>query len=80
MARKPRYLLPGVPQHVIQRGYNRDPCFYSEQDYIRYLVNLREAAERNQVAIHAYVLMTTHVHLLVTPGHAHGISHMMVCV
>lgn len=77
MARKPRFLLPGVPQHVIQRGHNRDPCFYSEQDYIRYLANLREAAERNQVAIHAYVLMTNHIHLLVTPGHAHGISHMM---
>ena len=77
MARKPRFLLPAVPQHVIQRGHNREPCFYSEQDYIRYLANLREAAKRNQVAIHAYVLMTNHIHLLVTPGHAHSISHMM---
>jgi len=75
MARKPRFILPGVPQHVIQRGHNRDPCFYSEQDYIRYVANLREAAERNKVAIHAYVLMTNHVHYLVTPGHAHGVSH-----
>ncbi len=49
MARKPRFLLPGVPQHVVQRGHNREPCFYSEQDYIRYLANLGEAAERNQV-------------------------------
>jgi len=77
MARKPRFTLPGVPQHVIQRGHNREPCFYTEQDYIRYLADLREAAERNQVAIHAYVLMTNHVHLLVTPAYTHGITHMM---
>ena len=77
MARKPRFTLPGVPQHVIQRGHNREPCFYSESDHLRYLDNLKEAAERNSVAIHAYVLMTNHVHLLVTPGQPHGISHMM---
>ena len=77
MARKPRFILPGVPQHVIQRGHNREPCFYSEQDYIRYLADVREAAECNQVAIHAYVLMTNHVHLLVTPGHTYGITHVM---
>ena len=77
MARKPRFILPGVPQHVIQRGHNREPCFYSEQDYIRYPADVREAAECNQVAIHAYVLMTNHVHLLVTPCHTYGITHMM---
>jgi len=60
MARKPRFTLPGVPQHVIQRGHNGEPCFYSEQNYIRYLADLREAAERNQVAIHAYVLMANY--------------------
>lgn len=77
MARKPRFTLPGVPQHVIQRGHNREPCFYSEHDYARYLTDLSEASKRNQVAIHAYVLMTNHVHLLVTPAHSHGIIHMM---
>ena len=77
MARKPRFELPGLPQHVVQRGHNREPCFYSEHDYRRYLTNLHEAAKRNNVAIHAYVLMTNHVHLLVTPSHAHGIAHMM---
>ena len=77
MARKPRFTLPGVPQHVIQRGHNREPCFYSESDNLRYLDNLKEAAERNSVAIHAYVLMTNHVHLLVTPAQSHGITHMM---
>ncbi len=77
MPRKPRLVLPGVPQHVIQRGHNREPCFYSEDDYVRYLDNLYQAAELNQVAIHAYVLMTNHVHLLVTPAQTHSIAHMM---
>ncbi|MCW8830680.1 MAG: transposase [Gammaproteobacteria bacterium] len=77
MARKPRFILPGIPQHVIQRGHNREPCFYSEDDNRRYLENLHDAAKSNSVAIHAYILMTNHVHLLVTPGHAHGITHMM---
>ena len=77
MARKPRFNLPGVPQHVIQRGHNREPCFFSEQDYFRYLEDLYEAATGNCVAIHAYVLMTNHVHILVTPGTEFGIAHMM---
>ena len=77
MARKPRFTLPGIPQHIIQRGNNRAPCFFAEDDYLRYLEVLEESAEKNGVAIHAYVLMTNHVHLLATPGHEHGISHMM---
>ena len=77
MSRKPRFTLPGVPRHVIQRGNNREPCFYAEQDYWRYLHDLKEAATHNQAAIHAYVLMTNHVHMLVTPGQPHSITHMM---
>lgn len=77
MARQPRFTLPGVPQHVIQRGNNREPCFYSVDDYVRYLEDLNDAAVKNQAAIHAYVLMTNHVHLLVTPGMPHSITHMM---
>ena len=77
MARKPRFNLPGVPQHVIQRGHNREPCFFSEQDYFRYLDDLYEAATRNGCVVHAYVLMTNHVHILVTPGTESGIAHMM---
>ena len=77
MSRKPRFALPRIPQHVIQRGHNREPCFYAEGDYSRYCQNLREAAERNNARIHAYVLMTNHVHLLVTPGYPHSISHLM---
>lgn len=77
MPRKPRFNLPGVPQHVIQRGNNREPCFYGEPDYHRYLDDLREAAEQNHCRVHAYVLMTNHVHLLVTPMADHGVTHLM---
>lgn len=77
MARKPRFNLPGVPQHVIQRGNNREPCFYGDGDYQRYLGDLREAADRNDCRLHAYVLMTNHVHLLMTPMAEHGVTHLM---
>ena len=77
MARKPRFNLIGVPQHIVQRGNNREPCFYALADYHRYLEDLKESASRNQCAVHAYVLMTNHVHILVTPFNEHGISHMM---
>ena len=67
MARLPRYFVEGQAQHVIQRGNNREPIFACEEDYRFYLDCLSDAAERHGVAIHAYVLMTNHVHLLVTP-------------
>ncbi len=75
MSRKPRFLLPGMPQHVIQRGHNREPCFFAEADYQRYLHDLYAAALENQLLIHAYVLMTNHVHLLVTPEHPFSVMH-----
>lgn len=74
MPRKLRFQLPGVPQHIIQRGNNREPCFFAEEDYSRYLDNLNESLECNLCALHAYVLMTNHVHLLVTPFKEHGVS------
>lgn len=77
MPRKPRFNLIGIPQHVIQRGNNREPCFYTEEDYQRYLDDLKESAEKYDCRIHAYVLMTNHVHLLVTPMKDSGISEMM---
>ena len=77
MARKPRFDLPGFPQHVVQRGNNRQPCFCHPADYRRYLDFLHEAARDHAVAIHAYVLMTNHVHLLVTSQAARGVSLMM---
>jgi putative transposase len=77
MPRKPRFQLAGIPQHVIQRGNNREACFRSESDYRRYLDDLAASAEKYTCRIHAYVLMTNHVHLLVTPEHAPGIGEMM---
>lgn len=77
MPRKPRFLLPGLPQHIIQRGNNREPCFYAEEDYNRYLMDLENALTNNNCALHAYILMTNHVHLLVTPFSEFGLSHMM---
>ena len=77
MPRKPRFNLVGIPQHVIQRGNNREPCFYAEEDYRRYLNDLHESAIKYNCCIHAYVLMTNHVHLLVTPMESQGVSRMM---
>ena len=54
MARKPRFNLIGIPQHIIQRGNNREPCFYSVSDYQRYLHDLEDAVIKNKCAIHAY--------------------------
>ena len=77
MPRKPRFNLIGIPQHVIQRGNNREPCFYTEEDYRRYLDDLQESAKKFHCRIHAYVLMTNHVHLLITPMVEQGIAQMM---
>src|SRR5688500_14336845 len=77
MARKPRFNLAGIPQHIIQRGNNREPCFFAEADYQRYLADLHAALTRNACRLHAYVLMTNHVHLLMTPMTENGVSHLM---
>ncbi|NKF24499.1 transposase [Solimonas marina] len=80
MARLPRYGVPGQPQHVIQRGNNRSPIFCAPEDYRFFLECLQEGCHRYDCAIHAYVLMTNHVHLLVTPKTADGISRLMQSV
>ena len=77
MPRQPRLDLAGVPQHVVQRGHDRQACFFAEEDYRCYLTGLRQAAARYGCAIHAYVLMTNHVHLLVTPDAVGAVSRMM---
>ena len=77
MPRLPRNFVPGVPQHVIQRGNNRQAIFIGDDDRSRYLSYLAEAAARHLCAIHAYVLMNNHVHLLATPSHSDGLSRMM---
>jgi putative transposase len=77
MLRKPRFNLPSVPQHVIQRDNNREPCFLAEGDYRRYLDNLNDVSVKFKCQIHVYVLMTNHVHLLITPLSNHAAGQMM---
>jgi len=77
MARLPRYFVEGQAQHIIQRGNNREPIFAVEKDYHFYLDCLQEAAEEQGLAIHAYVLMSNHVHLLASPDGASSISKTM---
>lgn len=77
MARLPRLIIPNQPHHVIQRGNNRQLIFREEVDYQRFLAWLKEAARFYQVAIHAYVLMPNHIHLLATPSDATGLALMM---
>jgi putative transposase len=67
MARQPRFDLPGIPQHVVQRGNNRLPCFLDDNDRRRYLNLLGEALLATDCTLHAYVLMDNHVHLFSAP-------------
>lgn len=60
MARLPRFILLGHPQHVIIRGNNREPIFYKEEDYQFYLEKLKQACDKHECKLHAYVLMTNH--------------------
>jgi putative transposase len=77
MPRKPRLSIPGQPQHVIQRGNNRQPIFVVDDDYRQFADMLALAADKHDCQIHAYVLMTNHVHLLATPRNDDGIGKMM---
>ena len=77
MPRQPRFYYPGAVLHVIQRGNDRAPVFTSANEHRFYLDCLRDASRAHDVSIHAYVLMTNHVHLLASPGHAQGLPRMM---
>ena len=77
MLRRARLSVAGIPWHIIQRGNNRAVCFHAEEDYRRYLDDLTEQSRRFGCAIHAYVLMTNHVHLLLTPQKADSAGQMM---
>jgi len=77
MARLPRFVIPDQPQHVIVRGNNREPIFIADTDYYFYLEILKNACEKHNCDLHAYVLMTNHVHLLITPHTEHGLSKVM---
>ena len=80
MARLPRYVIPGQPQHIIQRGNNRQIIFAAEADYQFFRDTLVKAADKYGLAIHAYVWMTNHVHLLATPGFDDSISKVFQSV
>jgi putative transposase len=77
MPRRPRINLAGYPQHVVQRGHNREACFFADEDYLFYLHWLREGAKKYGCDIHAYALMTNHVHLLMTAQRPDAIARLM---
>ena len=77
MPRRARVSVPGIPWHIIQRGNNRSACFFAQEDYHRYLDALKEQADKYGCAIHAYVLMTNHVYLLITPEREDSVALMM---
>ncbi len=68
MPRRPRFVLPGVPHHVTQRGNNRQNVFFSDQDRIRYIQILHQYSRRHDLCILGWCLMTNHVHLIGIPG------------
>lgn len=77
MPRRARVTLANVPLHLIQRGNNRQACFFADEDYRFYLDQLTESAKKYGVWIHAYVLMTNHVHMLISAGRADAPGAMM---
>ena len=76
----PRYIVPGQPQHIIQRGNNRSALFTDSADYRFFLDWLAEACARHACCIHAYVLMTNHVHFVMTTWSSAGIGKVMQAV
>ncbi len=77
MARHSRFVLQGQPQHIIQRGNNRNIIFVADEDYQYYLQKLDDACKKYDCEIHAFILMTNHVHLLITPHLKNGIGKVM---
>lgn len=77
MPRPLRVILPEVAVHLTQRGNNRAECFRRDSDYVLYLLHLRELSARYRCAVHAYCLMTNHVHLLLTPSSAEACQALM---
>ena len=80
MARLPRYFVKGQPQHIIQRGNNRELIFVHDDDYQFYLECLQSAIKKNKLWVHAYVLMTNHVHILANPETKTSISKTLQSV
>lgn len=80
MPRRPRFIIPEVPLHVIQRGNNRAPTFESTTELTRFRELLVDAARKFECEIHAYVLMTNHFHLLLTPASSRSVAAMMQAI
>lgn len=80
MPRRPRIHLNDVPLHIVQRGHNREACFYAEEDYHAYLHWLGEALSKEHCTLHAYALMTNHVHLLLTPRQAESVPRLIIAL
>ena len=78
MPRRTGIHLDGVPLHIVQRGHNREPCFFNEDDYGTYLHWLGKALAETGCVLHAYVLMTNHVHLLLTPKKAVAVPRLII--
>ena len=78
MPRRPRIHLDGVPLHIVQRGHNRELCFFGEEDYHSYRHWLGEALSDTGCRLHAYALMTNHVHLLITPRKAEAVPGLII--
>jgi putative transposase len=77
MPRGPRLIIPEVAVHIVQRGHDRRDCFREDTDYLVYLANLNELAGKVGCAVHAYCLMTNHIHMLLTPSQAHSCARLM---
>jgi putative transposase len=77
MARMPRIIVPGQALHIIKRGNNRQATFFSDEDYLKYLDTLGQLSEQYGCSIHAYVLMSNHIHMLATPSHKDSMPLMM---
>ncbi|MFT5133436.1 MAG: putative transposase [Gammaproteobacteria bacterium] len=68
MPRKARLLVPGYPHHIVQSGHNRKVVFLADEDYQFYIENLKEWKLKLGIKLHAWCLMTNHIHLIVEPG------------
>lgn len=77
MPRQARFVLAGVAAHITQRGHNGADCFKRDNDYLLYLLHLRELSDRHGCSVHAYCLMTNHVHLLLTPSSQPACTNLM---
>jgi putative transposase len=77
MPRKPRFFLPDIPVHVVQRGHSRESVFFEDDDHLAYLRWLLHGAKRYGVTIYTYVLMTNHIHILASPQDKDGIRWMV---